>query len=62
MMDYLIDLFTRNSRDYREVSKKLAKMKSEDKINQQERIRTETSFEPVKLLQYYSSDEFFLIL
>ncbi|CAF1085642.1 unnamed protein product [Adineta ricciae] len=49
VMDYLIDLFTRNSRDYREVSKELAKMKSEDKINQQERIRTETSFEPTSV-------------
>lgn len=43
IIDYLIDLFTRNSRDYREVSNKLAEMKSEDKIVQQERIRVETS-------------------
>ncbi|CAF1290006.1 unnamed protein product [Adineta steineri] len=43
IIDYLIDLFNRNSHDYREVSKKLAQMKSDDKIIQQERIRAETS-------------------
>jgi hypothetical protein len=44
VVDYLIDLFNRNSRDYREVSRKLSEMKSADKINQQEeRIRAQTS-------------------
>ena len=44
MIDYLIDLFNRHSRDYREVSRKLSYMKSHDKINQQEeRIRAQTS-------------------
>jgi hypothetical protein len=44
MIDYLIDLFNRHSRDYREVSRKLSEMKSHDKINQQEeRIRAQTS-------------------
>lgn len=42
-MDYLIDLFNRHSRDYREVSRQLAEMKSDDKIIQQERIRVETT-------------------
>jgi hypothetical protein len=46
--DYFIDLFNRNSRDYREVSGKLAQMKSEDKITQQEdRIRARTNAETV---------------
>jgi DNA-directed RNA polymerase beta subunit len=53
-MDYLIDLFNRNSRDYREVSRQLGEMKSEDKIIQQERIRAETSVGAV--------NEFFQIL
>jgi hypothetical protein len=39
----LTDVFNRNSRDYREVSRQLAEMKSKDKIIQQERIRAETS-------------------
>ena len=44
VVDYLIDLFNRNSRDYRQVSKELAQMKSEDKIHQQEeRIRAQIS-------------------
>jgi len=42
-IDYLTDVFNRNSRDYREVSRQLAEMKSKDKIIQQERIRAETS-------------------
>ena len=47
VMDYLIDLFNRSSRDYREVSRKLAEMKSKDKIIQHERLRVETTAEPV---------------
>ena len=48
VVDYLIDLFNRNSRDYRQVSKELAMMKSEDKIHQQEeRIRAQISAETV---------------
>ena len=44
VVDYLIDLFNRNSRDYRQVSKELALMKSDDKIHQQEeRIRAQVS-------------------
>ena len=39
VLDYLIDLFNRNSRDYREVSRKLSEMKSQDKINLQEEQR-----------------------
>ena len=43
VVEYLIDLFNRTSRDYREVSKKLSEMKSRDKVAQQEeRIRTQT--------------------
>jgi hypothetical protein len=43
VVDYFIDLFNRNSRDYREVSKKLSEMKSAEKIIQQEeRIRDQT--------------------
>ena len=49
VVDYLIDLFNRNSRDYRQVSKELAMMKSEDKIHQQEeRIRAQISAETVR--------------
>ncbi len=48
LVDYLIDLFNRHSRDYREVSGKLSEMKSQDKINQQEeRIRTQSRVETV---------------
>ena len=48
VVDYLIDLFNRNSRDYRQVSKELALMKSEDKIHQQEeRIRSQASVQTV---------------
>ncbi len=47
VVDYLTDLFNRNSRDYREVSMKLAEMKSKDKILQKERLRVETSGGPV---------------
>jgi hypothetical protein len=44
VVDYFINLFNRNSRDYREVSKKLSEMKSADKIIQQEeRIRDQTT-------------------
>ncbi len=43
VVDYLTDLFNRNSRDYREVSRQLSEMKSKDKILQQERLRAETS-------------------
>jgi len=43
----LTDLFSRNSRDYREVSQKLAEMKSRDKIIQKERIRAETTADTV---------------
>jgi hypothetical protein len=40
IVDYFINLFNRSSRDYREVSGKLAEMKSADKIIQhEERIR-----------------------
>jgi len=46
-VDYLIDIFSRNSQDYREVSKKLAEMKSKDKILQKERLRAETNAGPV---------------
>lgn len=43
VLDYLIDLFNRSSKDYRNVSKKLSQMKSRDKILQQEeRIRAQT--------------------
>jgi hypothetical protein len=54
IIDCLIDLFNRNSRDYREVSRQLDEMKCEDKIIQRERIRAETSVETV--------NEFFQIL
>lgn len=58
VVEYFIDLFNRNSRDYREVSKELADMKSRDKIAQQEeRIRSQTilatvcqTFNPQSLL------------
>jgi hypothetical protein len=43
IVDYVTDIFSRNSRDYREVSTKLADMKSKDKILQKERLRAETS-------------------
>ncbi len=43
VVDYLTDLFNRNSRNYREVSQQLSEMKSKDKILQQERLRAETS-------------------
>lgn len=43
VVDYLTDLFNRNSRDYREVSIQLAEMKSRDKILQQEQLRSETA-------------------
>ncbi|CAF4299063.1 unnamed protein product, partial [Adineta steineri] len=44
VLEYLIDLFNRHSRDYREVSRKLSEMKSEEKINQhEERIRAQTT-------------------
>ena len=43
VVDYIIDLFNRSSKDYRNVSKKLSEMKSRDKILQQEeRIRAQT--------------------
>lgn len=43
VVEYFIDLFNRNSRDYRQVSNKLSEMKSHDKIAQQEeRIRCRT--------------------
>ncbi|CAF4609223.1 unnamed protein product, partial [Rotaria sp. Silwood2] len=42
IVDYLINLFNKNSRDYREVSNKLAEMKSKDKVFQHERMRMET--------------------
>ncbi len=49
MMDYLIDLFNRNSRDYRDVSRRLSEMKSQDKIDQQEeQIRARTMVTTVK--------------
>jgi hypothetical protein len=47
-IEYFINLFNRNSRDYREVLRKLGEMKSEDKTIQQERIRLETSVGTVK--------------
>ncbi len=44
VVDYFIDLFNRNSRDFRDVSNKLSEMKSQDKINQQEeRMRGQTT-------------------
>lgn len=43
VVDYLTNLFNRNSRDYREVSRKLAEMKSQDKFLQLERLRAETT-------------------
>ena len=43
IIDYIIDLLNRNSRDYREVSTQLAEMKSRDKIQQQEQMRLETT-------------------
>ena len=43
VVDYVIDLFNRSSRDFREVSRKLAEMKADDKINQLERLRNETT-------------------
>ena len=43
VVDYVIDLFNRSSRDFREVSRKLAEMKSDDKLNQHERLRNETT-------------------
>jgi hypothetical protein len=44
VVDYFIDLFNRSSRDFREVSNKLADMKSQDKIDQQEeRMQTQAS-------------------
>ena len=49
IVDYIVDFFNRNSRDYRKVSEKLAKMKSEDKAYQRERMRMETSIEQVDL-------------
>jgi len=52
--DYFIDLFNRNSRDYRKVSKELAEMKSKDKIFQHERFRSETSHDNVTLLSLKS--------
>ncbi len=49
MMEYLIDVFNRNSRDYRVVSRILSEMKSEDKIYQQEeRIRAQRTVTTVK--------------
>jgi len=54
MMDYLIDLFNRNSRDYRDVSRRLSEMKSQDKIDQQEeQIRARTMVTTVKEFFYY---------
>lgn len=51
MVEYFIDLFNRNSRDYREVSKKLSEMKSRDKIAQQEqRIRSRTTVSIVNFI------------
>ncbi|CAF1290556.1 unnamed protein product, partial [Rotaria sordida] len=42
VVDYFIDSFNRHSRDYREVSRKLSQMKTQDKINQQqERTRSQ---------------------
>lgn len=43
IVDYVINLFNRSSRDFRAVSYKLAEMKSEDKRAQQERLRAESS-------------------
>ncbi|CAF4807551.1 unnamed protein product, partial [Rotaria socialis] len=43
IVDYFIDFVNRNSRDYREVSNKLAEMKVEDKVFQKQRMRMETS-------------------
>lgn len=37
--DYFINLFDRCSHDYREVSKQLAVMKAQDKVNQQQERR-----------------------
>lgn len=57
VVDYLIDLFNRNSRDYREVSRKLSEMKAQDKITQQEeRIRAQTLVETVNLF-FFSLDK-----
>ncbi|CAF4903524.1 unnamed protein product, partial [Rotaria sp. Silwood1] len=41
--DYFIDLFNQYSHDYRKVSRKLAKMKSEDKVIQRECIQLKTN-------------------
>jgi len=50
MMNYLINLFNRNSRDYRDVSRRLF----EDKINQQEeQIRARTMVTTVKEFFYH---------
>jgi uncharacterized membrane protein len=46
--DYLIALFDRNSRDYREVSKQLAQMKLDAKQTQSERTRSETNTQTVR--------------
>lgn len=54
VVDYFIDLFNRSSRDYRDVSRKLSDMKSQDKINQQEeRIRAQTIVATVKYFIHY---------
>ncbi len=54
MMDYLIDLFNRNSRDYRDVSRRLSEMKSQDKIDlQEEQIRARTMVTTVKEFFYH---------
>ncbi|CAF3646268.1 unnamed protein product [Rotaria sordida] len=50
IVDYFIDFFNRNSRDYREVSNKLAEMKSQDKIFQHERMRMETSTDQTSVI------------
>ncbi|CAF3346333.1 unnamed protein product [Rotaria sp. Silwood1] len=50
IVDYLINLFNRNSRDYREVLNKLAEMKSADKVLQHECIRMETSADQASVI------------
>ncbi|CAF4947138.1 unnamed protein product, partial [Rotaria magnacalcarata] len=39
VLDYFTNFFDRNSRDYREVSKRLGEMKARDKIAQQDQRR-----------------------
>ncbi|CAF4782904.1 unnamed protein product, partial [Rotaria sp. Silwood2] len=50
IVDYFIDLFYRNSRDYYEVSIKLTQMKSDDKIFQHELMRLETNIDQASII------------